>query len=98
MAQVQKITTTGTGAAADYISVGPGDHVLEFTWAGSVGDADLQNRATGQGAAFRDTYDSAGVVNITVNKSVRVSGNQDYSVDVTTHTSALTVTAHACES
>ena len=96
MALVNKITTTGTGQAADFIRTGPGDHVLEFTWAGSAGDADLQNRSNEQ-AAFRDTFDSAGVVNITANKSVRVSGNQDYSVDVTTHTSALTVTAHACE-
>jgi hypothetical protein len=96
MPQVNKITTTGTGQAADFIRTGPGDHVLEFTWAGSAGDADLRNRSNEQ-ASFRDTYDSAGVVNITANKSVRVSGNQDYSVDVTTHTSALTVTAHACE-
>jgi hypothetical protein len=97
MPQVNKITTTGTGQAADFIRVGPGDHVIEFTWAGSAGDADLQNRISSDSGTFRDTYDSAGVVNITANKSVRVSGNQDYNVDVTTHTSALTVTATACE-
>lgn len=97
MASVGKITTTGTGQAADFLRLGPGDHVLEFTWAGSAGDADLQNRTSNDSGTFRDTYDSAGVVNITANKSVRVSGNQDYSVDVTTHTSALSVTASACE-
>ena len=96
MPQVNKLTTTGTGQAADFIRVGPGDHVLEFRWAGSAGDADLQNKSV-DSSTFADTYDSAGVVNITANKSVRVSGNQDYSVDVTTHTSALTVTAHSCE-
>ena len=96
MALVNKLTTTGTGQAADFILTGPGDHVLEFTWAGSAGDADLQNRSSAD-VAFRDTHDAAGVINITANKSVRVSGNQEYSVDVNTHTSALTVTAHACE-
>ena len=96
MAQVAKITTTGTGQAADFLRLGPGDHVLEFRWSGSAGDADLQNKSV-DSSTFADTYDSAGVVNITANKSVRVSGNQDYSVDVTTHTSALSVTAHACE-
>ena len=97
MASVNRIVTSGTGQAADFLRVGPGDHVLEFTWAGSAGDADLQNRSIDDAGTFRDTFDSAGVVNITANKSVRVSGNQDYSVDVTTHTSVLSVTASACE-
>ena len=95
MAQVNAITTTTTGVCADFIRLGPGDHILDFTWAGSAGNADLQNR--NHGGTFRDSYDADGVVNITANKSVRVSGSQDYTVDVNTHTSALTVTPTACD-
>jgi hypothetical protein len=96
MAQVNKIVTTGTGQAADFIRLGPGDHVLEFTWAGSAGDADLQERISSDSGTFRDSNDVSGVVNITSNISYRVSGNCDYSVDVNTHTSALTVQATSC--
>ncbi len=96
MAQVNKIITSGTGQAADYISVGPGDHVIQFRWQGSAGDLDLQDRDSGT-TVFADTHDSAGVVNITANKSVRVSGGRDYSVDVTTHTSVCWITASKCE-
>ena len=95
MAAVVVITTTGTGQAADWIALGPGDHIIDLTWAGSPGDADLQSRPPG--GTFRDVEDSAGVINATANKSIRVSGNRDYSVDVNTHTSALRVEASRCE-
>lgn len=96
MAAVNAIVTTGTGQASDWVTLAEGDHVLHFTWAGSAGDADLQMRPPG--GTFRDTEDSAGVVNITANRSVRVSGGCDYSVDVNTHTSALRVEATKCAS
>ena len=96
MAQVSTVVTAGTGQAADWITLPPeGDYVLHITWAGSAGDADLTMRPVG--GTFRDAYDSAGVVNITANKSVRVSGGCDYSLDVTTHTSAATMVATKCE-
>lgn len=96
MASVSKIVTSGTGQSADFIRCGPGDHVLELTWTGSAGDADVQHRHANDTAIFRDLYDSNGVVNNTANRSYRVSGNQDYTVDVNTHTSVLHVTATSC--
>ena len=96
MAQATVVTTTGTGQAADWITLPEGDHLLHITWAGSAGDLDVIHRPP-QGT-FRDVYDSDGVVNITSNKSIRVSGGCDYSVDVNTHTSAATVVATKCGS
>ena len=95
MAQVNKIITTGTGQAADWLTLSSGDHVLHFTWVGSPGDADLQLRPSS--GTFRDAENSSGVVNITANRSVRVSGGCDYSVDVNTHTSVLYVEASKCD-
>lgn len=93
MAQVNKITTTGTGQAADHIDVGPGDHTIDCTWAGSAGSATLVSRIPGS-STWITVEDAAGDVTITANKSVRVAGNREYSVTVTTHTSALSVIAN----
>lgn len=85
------VTTSGTGGS-DHLSLGSGyDWMVEVTWAGSAGDADLQGRY-GQDT-FIDIEDSAGVVNITANKSIIVPGGGDIRLDVTTHTSAATMTA-----
>ena len=94
MAAVQAVLTTGTGQAVDWLTLAEGDHILHITWAGSPGDADVTLRPPN--GTFRDAYDSAGVVNITANKSVRVAGGCDYSLDVTTHTSAATMVATKC--
>jgi len=84
------VTTSGTGAS-DYMTLPRGEYVLLFVWAGSAGDADLQ---VGNGTNFNDAYDVNGVVNITSDYAVKVPGGMCYQVDVTTHTSALTITAH----
>lgn len=83
------VTTTGTGES-DHIVLSPGEHVLIIT-ASSWGDADLQ---VGVGSTFVDARDSAGVVNLTANRAVIVPGGVAYRLDVTTHSSAITMTAH----
>jgi|694.fasta_scaffold102057_1 hypothetical protein len=95
MAQVATVTTTGTGQAADWVSCGPGDHVLDCTWAGSAGEATLNSRGPGQ-TTWVTLEDAAGEVVLTANKSVRVAGNREYSCTVTTHTSALSIVANSC--
>lgn len=84
------ITTTGTGGSDPVTLPSGGDWHLSVTWAGSAGDADLQIDC---GDGWVDVTDAAGVVNITANKVVRVGGGSDYRLDVTTHTSAATLTA-----
>ena len=90
------VTTTGTGGS-DHLTLGAGDYVLTITWAGSAGDADLQ--CSGDGTTFIDVLDApnGNVVNYTAAGAVRVSGGMRYRLDVTTHTSAATMTAHRCE-
>jgi len=95
MAQVNKVTTTGTGQAADWISVGPGEHVLDCTWGGSAGEATLVSRGPGQ-ETWINLEDAAGEVVLTANKAVRVAGNREYSATVATHTSALSIVANSC--
>ena len=96
MAVVGKVITTGTGVAADSIMAGPGDHVLDITWAGSAGDTGIVSRAPGD-TTWIDVEDASGVIAITTNASIRVSGNREYTLDVTTHTSAASMKASACE-
>src|SRR5690606_35380221 len=96
MAAVARLVVASTGQAVDYLALGPGDHVLHFTWAASPGDADLTVRPPG--GTFRDVVDGAGeTVNVTSDLSIRVSGGCDYSVYVTTATSALEVVATQCD-
>ena len=96
MAAVATVTTSGTGQAADWLRTGPGDHTLDCTWAGGAGEATLVSRGIGQ-ETWITVEDSAGDVTIDANKAVRVAGNREYSVTVTTHTSALSIVANACE-
>ena len=95
MAKVSSITTTGTGQSDDYLDLGPGDHTIDCTWAGSAGEATLVSRIPGQ-TTWITLEDAAGDVTFTANKSVRVAGNRQCSVTVTTHTSALSIVANAC--
>jgi hypothetical protein len=90
------VTTTGTGAS-DHLTLGQGEHVLTIAWAGSAGDADLQ--VSGDGTTFIDVLDApnGSVVNYTANGAVRVAGGMRYRLDVNTHTSAATMTAHRAE-
>lgn len=83
------LTTTGTGAS-DHVTLGQGTWVCFITWAGSAGDLDIQ---VGDGTTFVDLLDVNGaVVNVTANYAVGVMGGLSYRVDVTTHTSAATIT------
>ncbi len=90
------ITTSGTGGS-DHIRLGQGDWVLTTTWAAAAGNADLQ--CSGDGTNFVDVLDApnGSVVNITAAHAVRVAGGLSYRLDVNTHTSAATLTAHNCE-
>ena len=97
MAAVDKITVaeSATGLAADWLTLGAGDHVIQFRWAGSAGAADLVMRSNE--AAFADVIGADGSkVAVTTNTAVVVAGGSDYSVEVDTATSALTVTAVRC--
>lgn len=97
MASVGKVTTTGTGEAVDWVTLGPGDHFLYFIWAGSAGIATPIVRAPGT-TTYIDVKDNTNtVISITTNDAIRVGGGQEYSVDVGTHTSAVSVTAVKCE-
>jgi len=96
MAAVGTVTTSGTGVAEDFLRLGPGDHVLDVTWAGSAGDTGIVSRAPGD-TTWIDVEDSSGVIAITTNASIRVSGNREYTLNVATHTSAASMKAGACE-
>ncbi len=97
MAAVGKITTTGTGESSSHLSLGPGDHILYFVWAGSAGVATPIVRAQGATAYIDVKGNDNTVVSITTDDAIRVGGGQEYSVDVGTHTSALSVTASKCD-
>lgn len=85
------VTTTGTGAS-DYIRLRPdGMYAVVVTWAGSAGDADLE---VGDGSNFVTAEDATGAVNITSGKAVTVVGGMCYRLNVTTHTTAATMTFH----
>lgn len=89
-----KIVTTGTGAS-DFIFLADKEtgqdwalHVSASAW----GDADLE--VSGDGTNWGDCESSPGtVVNFVANGSVRVAGNSYYRLNVTTHTSAMTLLA-----
>lgn len=95
MAAVNKIVVSATGLSSDWLTLGAGDHVIQFRWAGSAGAADLVMRSNN--AAFADVIGTDGSkVAVTTNTAVVVVGGSDYSVEVDTATSALTVTAIRC--
>ena len=96
MSAVGTVTTSGTGVANTFLRLGPGDHVLDITWAGGAGDTGIVSRAPGD-TTWIDVEDSNGVIAITSNASIRVSGNREYTFDVTTHTSAASMKAGSCE-
>jgi hypothetical protein len=96
MSAVGTVITSGTGVATTFLRLGPGDHVLDITWAGGAGDTGIVSRALGD-TRWIDVEDSSGVIAITTDASVRVSGNREYTLDVTTHTSAASMKAGACE-
>jgi len=96
MAVVNKVVTTGTGVSADSLMLGPGDHTLDITWAGSPGAAGIVSRIPGN-STWIDVEDSSGVIAITANASYRVAGNREYALDVDTHTSAASMVPNACE-
>lgn len=91
-----RVTTTGTGGS-DHLTLTQGEHALTITWAGSAGDADLQ--CSGDGTTFIDVLDAVAgsVINIAANRAMRVAGGLRYRLDVNTHTSAATMTAHRIE-
>ena len=91
MPKTTKIVASETGLSSDWIATGAGDHVIQFRWAGTPGVADLVMRSNG--AAFADVIGCDGKVAVTTNTAVVVAGGSDYSVEVDTATSALTVTA-----
>ena len=96
MPATDKIVASATGLAADWIATSTGDHVIQFRWAGSPGLADLVMRSNG--AAFADAIDASGSkIAVSTNTAWVVAGGSDYSVEVDTATSALTVTAIRCE-
>jgi hypothetical protein len=97
MAATSKIVTTGTGQAVDHIALGPGRHWLHFQWASGAGSATPKVRNSAGGTTWRTVTDSAGDVTIDSDDSIIVFGNAQYSVDVGTHTSALTVTTEQAE-
>jgi hypothetical protein len=90
-------TTTGTGVAAGHVdcSSGIGEFSLDFLWAGSPGSAKLLTRISGN-ANWVPVVDGGGEdLVIEKNMSLGVTGGRQYTVDVTTDTSALTVFAGA---
>jgi hypothetical protein len=96
MSAVGTVTTVGTGIATTFLRLGPNDHVLDITWAGSAGATGIVSRAPGD-STWIAVEDSSGVISITANASVRVSGNREYTLNVATHTSAASMKAGACE-
>lgn len=94
MARVPSLTTTGTGATTDWIGVGPGEYTLRVRWAGSAGSTRIQERALDSSGAWADVKAPDGTdLDITSNDSLVLPGNADYRLNVTTHTSAATLTA-----
>jgi hypothetical protein len=90
-------TTTGTGVAAGFVdcSSGNGDFSLDFVWAGSAGSAKLLTRISGNtGWVAAVDFDNADI-EIDKSMALQVAGGRQYTVNVVTHTSALTVRAGA---
>lgn len=99
MTQTARIVTSGTGipetSGSDaYFRLAKGSHWIGVRWAGSAGDLKLIERPLGGADTdWADVIDNAGNgVQITTATSWLVPGNREYSVSVTTHTSAATVT------
>ena len=84
------VTTAGTGGS-DHIHLDAGEWIATVVWAGSAGDADLQ--CSPDATNWFDVEDSNGVVNFTADGARRIPGSLRYRMDVTTHTSAATLTA-----
>jgi len=97
MAATAKIITSGTGQATDHIALGPGKHYLHFRWASGSGSATPKIRNSAGDAAWATVTDSSGDVTVDADTTIIVFGNAQYSVDVGTHTSALTVTTEQAE-
>lgn len=95
MAQTARIVTSGTGIPNDaYLRVAKGNHWIGIRWAAGAGNLKLIERPIGgTDTDWADVIDNAGEgVVVTTATSWLVPGNREYSVDVTTHTSAATVT------
>lgn len=93
MGKVNKIVCSGTGVQADFLRLGSGKHTLDFTWAGTPGSAALLNRTHDDDGTFRPSHNKDGEVVVDADISHVVTGNQDYTVDVTADTSVLTINA-----
>lgn len=94
MARVSSLTTTGTGATTDWLGVGPGEYTLRVRWAGSAGSTRIQERALDSSGEWADVKGpDGGDLDITANDSFVLPGNSEYRLNVTTHTSAATLTA-----
>lgn len=84
------IVTTGTGTS-DYLIIPRGKHLLQFTWAGAAGAGKLEISLNA--VDFLTVLDSAGSdVSITANYMLLVAGGAYYRMNISSHTSVLTVT------
>lgn len=102
MASKTRIITSGSGTGVpesdgsdDYIRLPKGNYCLGFRWASTPGAASLvERRIGGADTEWADVIDGSGdAVQITTNTSWILTGGREYSIEIDTHSSVLTVDA-----